>query len=101
LVTTLDPRKQELDHIGPVFLPNGRRFIYVARQAQGQLQAKWGSLDGKESGELPLQSALIQFVPPDYLLFPREGAVFVQKLDVLKRFGAVADSLAQVPRIAC
>jgi hypothetical protein len=44
---------------------------------------------------------LIQFLPPDYLLFPREGAVFAQKLDVLKRFGAVADPLAQVPRIAC
>jgi len=101
LVTTLDPRKRELDHIGPVFLPDGRRFVCVTRQAQGQLQAKWGSLDGKESGELPLQSALIQFVLPDYLLFRREGAVFAQKLDALKRFGAVAYPLAQVPRIAC
>ena len=27
LVTTLDPRKGELDHIGPVFLPDGRRFV--------------------------------------------------------------------------
>ncbi len=82
LVTTLDPGKGELDHIGPVFLPDGKRFVYLARQAQGQLQAKWGSLDGKESGELPIQSALLQYAPPGYLLFPREGAVFAQKLDV-------------------
>ena len=82
LVTTLDPRKGELDHIAPVFLPDGKRFVYVARQVQGNLQAKWGSLDGKESGDLPLQSALLQYAPPGYLLFPREGAVFAQKLDV-------------------
>jgi eukaryotic-like serine/threonine-protein kinase len=81
-VTTLDARKREVDHFAPVFLPDGKRFIYVARLAQGQVQVKWGSLDGKESGELPFQSALIQFVPPDTLLFPREGAVFAQKLDV-------------------
>jgi Tol biopolymer transport system component len=81
-VTTLDPRKREVDHFGPVFLPDGKRFVYIARQAQGRLQAKWGSLDGKESGELPIQSALLQFVPPDFLLFPREDAVFAQKLDL-------------------
>ncbi|MCX6632080.1 MAG: hypothetical protein NTW28_31100, partial [Candidatus Solibacter sp.] len=80
-VTTLDPRKGELDHVAPVFLPDGRRFVYLARQAQGQSQAKWGSLDGKESGDLPLQSGLLQYAPPGYLLFPREGAVFAQKLD--------------------
>jgi hypothetical protein len=78
LVTTLDPRKGELDHIAPVFLPDGKRFVYVARQAQGQLQAKWGSLDGRESGELPIQSGLLQYAPLGYLLFPREGAVFAQ-----------------------
>jgi eukaryotic-like serine/threonine-protein kinase len=82
LVTALDPQKGELDHFAPVFLPDGKRFVYVARQAQGQLQAKWGSLDGKESGELPIQTALLQYAPPGYLLFPREGAVFAQKLDV-------------------
>jgi hypothetical protein len=65
-----------------VFLPDGKRFVYIAGQAQGRLQAKWGSLDGKESGELPIQSALLQFVPPDFLLFPREDAVFAQKLDL-------------------
>jgi predicted Ser/Thr protein kinase len=82
LVTPLDPQKRELDHIGPVFLPDGKRFVYLARQAQDQLRAKWGSLDGKESGDLPIQSALLQYAPPGYLLFPREGALFAQKLDV-------------------
>jgi hypothetical protein len=82
LVTSLDPRKGELDHFGPVFLPDGKRFVYVASQAQGQLQAKWGSLDGKESGDLPIHSVLLQYAPPGYLLFPREGAVFAQRLDV-------------------
>jgi len=81
-VTRLDPGKEELDHILPVFLPDGKRFLYVARQTRGRLQAKWGSLDGRESGELPVPSGLLQFVPPDYLLFPREGAVFAQELDV-------------------
>jgi Tol biopolymer transport system component len=82
LVTTLDARKRELDHIAPAFLPDGKRFVYIARLAQGQLQARWGSLDGKEGGELPLQSALLQYAPPGYLLFPREEAVFAQKLDL-------------------
>ena len=82
VVTTLDARKREVDHFGPVFLPDGKHFVYVARQAQDRLQAKWGSLDGKESGELPIQSALLQCAPPGYLLFPREGALFAQKLDL-------------------
>jgi len=81
-VTRLDSRKEELDHISPVFLADGKRFLYVARQTHLGLQAKWGSLDGKESGELPVQSGFLQFVPPGYLLFPREGAVFAQRLDL-------------------
>jgi Tol biopolymer transport system component len=81
-VTVLDPRKRELAHIAPVFLPDGKRFVYLARQAEGQLSAKWGSLDGKESGELPFRSAWLQYAPPSYLLFPRDGAVFAQQLDL-------------------
>jgi eukaryotic-like serine/threonine-protein kinase len=81
-VTRLDSREEELDHLGPVFLVDGKRFIYIARQTHGRLQAKWGSLDGKDSGELPVQSGLLQFVPPGYLLFPREGGVFAQRLDL-------------------
>jgi hypothetical protein len=75
-----------------VFLPDGKRFVYIARQAQLRLQAKWGSLDGKEGGELPIHSALLQYAPPGYLLFPREGAVFAQKLDLrsMKLAGAPA-----------
>jgi Tol biopolymer transport system component/predicted Ser/Thr protein kinase len=82
LVTTLESRKGELAHIRPVFLPDGKRFAYIASLAQDQWQAKWGSLDGTESGELPIQSMSLQYAPPGYLLFTREGALFAQKLDV-------------------
>ena len=82
VVTMLDPRKRELDHVAPVFLPDGKRFVYFAGHVQSELHAKWGSLDGKESGDLPIQSALLQYVAPGYLLFPREGTLFAQKLDV-------------------
>src|SRR5207245_582378 len=49
-VTTLDESRKETGHLWPYFLPDGRRFLYVARSAQRENNANdVGSLHSTET----------------------------------------------------
>ncbi len=96
--TALDPERGETGHWRPRFLPDGRRFLYLAlttRVADVQtprIVAPWGpetvslwvgSLDGDTPRQISgsFESA-VSYAAPGYLLFLREGTLFARPFDV-------------------
>jgi len=87
-VTTLDPSRQENSHRWPVFLPDGRHFLYFARSRQKENRAIYvGSIDSKETRPLMSGNSNVLFAPSlteaseGYLLFEREGFLMARRFD--------------------
>ncbi len=84
-VTHLDSSRQEGSHRWPVFLPDGRHFLYFARtvgtsgKAEGDA-AFVGSLDGKLKTLLVYTSANVAYAQ-GYLLFVRGSTLMAQTFD--------------------
>jgi Tol biopolymer transport system component len=93
-VTRLDASRHETSHRYPVFLPDGRHFLYWAANLAGAVEdpanaaIRAGSLDSKEDRRiLPGYSAAAY--ASGYVLFVREGSLFAQGFDAgkLRLFG--------------
>jgi serine/threonine protein kinase len=87
-VTRLDPAHEETRHMLPQFLPDGRRFLFIAgakRAAASTLYA--GSLDSSEQTPIMPVSSSVEFVSsrPDnssgYLIFARDHILMAQAFD--------------------
>ena len=95
--TTL--QKDEVAHLWPSFLPDGQRFLYLARRSGGN-ELRVGSLISSGTVSLgPFESGAIH--SDGYLLFVRSGALMAQLFDLaaLRLEGdarAVADRTAVV-----
>ena len=81
-VTELDAARGDVAHFFPDFLPDGRHFVFVARNLDPEkTEVRLGTLG--EKGARPLfhaDSAAI-YADPGYLLFARDNAVFAWKFD--------------------
>jgi Tol biopolymer transport system component len=92
-VTELDPGRREIRHTNPFFLPDGRRFLYLARSDDpaydGMLYV--GSLDTFESVPL-FQSRSRAVYTSGYLVFARGRTLLAQRFDpsTLRLEGAAA-----------
>lgn len=98
-LTTLDESRQEFSHRWPLFLPDGRHFLYVARSPQRENTAIYvGSLDSKETKRLLSADSSVAYAPQGYLLFAREGTLMAQPFDVdtLRVTGAELSVVEQV-----
>ncbi len=91
-VTKLDESKQENSHRWPVWLPEGRHFLYFAQTPQttsegsGVGNSVWvGSADGNGSKLLFRADSQALHAPPGYVLFWREGSLVAQKFDAAKQ----------------
>ena len=81
-VTQVDASRNEVEHTFPYFLPDGRHFIYLARNAQPENSAIYvGSLDSKETKSLLQVHSSTVYAPPGYLLFVRENTLMAQAFD--------------------
>jgi Tol biopolymer transport system component len=65
----------------PQFLPDGRRFIFFARTTTGH-GLYLGSLDSLETKRLLDADGKAAIVPPDTVLFVRNGALLAQHFDL-------------------
>lgn len=81
-VTALDQSKQETEHVAPVFLPDGRRFLFLAVSSKpGESAIYVGSLDSTERTRLFASESRALYAAPGYLLFNRGDTVFAQAFD--------------------
>jgi serine/threonine protein kinase len=76
-----EARKENSQHY-PSFLPDGRRFLYVAESAdasKGGLIV--GTLDSNERKFVRAGNSKTRYAPPGFLLFVRDGALVAQAFD--------------------
>ena len=104
-LTQVDASRNEVDHAFPYFLPDGRHFIYLARNAQPENSAIYvGSLDSKETKSLLQVHSSAVYAQPGYLLFVRENTLMAQAfnadtLDLTGEVFAVAERAMRNPII--
>jgi serine/threonine protein kinase/Tol biopolymer transport system component len=79
--TELDTSREEAEHAWPVFLPDGRRFVFLARSRDSAKGALFlASLDSSERTHLVDVLSMPEYVP-GYLLYHREGALMAHPFD--------------------
>jgi Tol biopolymer transport system component len=79
-VTKLDTSRFEESHRWPVFLPDGKHFLYLAANFGDQLEKNavfLGSLDSQERRLLVSSSANAVYAEPGYLLYLRDNKTLV------------------------
>ena len=95
----------KVDHRFPVFLPDGRHFLYVVTiDAPEKNGVYLGSLDGKENRRIMADVSSVVYAPPaagsryGHLLFIRESTLMAQPFDV-KSFQFAGDLFPVAERV--
>jgi Tol biopolymer transport system component len=78
--TRLDRAAGESGHAWPCFLPDGRHFLFVATTKDGQ-RMKVGTLGSLKAVDLGPTEGRVEYTPPGYIVFPREGTLLAQRFD--------------------
>ena len=87
-ISNPDGKRAEHSHRWPVFLPDGKHFLYLATNFSGQkgVDAIFvGSLDSSEKRFVVEATANAAYAAPGYLLFYRDKTLLAQRFDQ-KRF---------------
>jgi Tol biopolymer transport system component/predicted Ser/Thr protein kinase len=81
-VTAVDRARGELSHGLPVFLPDGRHFVFVAPNIDPEkTSVMLASLDSKDVRPLFHADSNAVFADPGYLLFGRNSVIFAWRFD--------------------
>ncbi|MEO5897039.1 MAG: protein kinase [Vicinamibacterales bacterium] len=75
-----DPKKNEDRVTWPSFLPDGRRFLYLAGRSGDAGTIMLGSLDGPARELLPIRSNA-QYVEPGFIVYGQDGALLARRFD--------------------
>jgi eukaryotic-like serine/threonine-protein kinase len=79
-ITKLDTSRFETSHRWPVFLPDGKHFLYLGANFSGHLENNaifLGSLDSQERRLLVSTSANAAYAEPGYLLYLQDNKTLV------------------------
>ncbi|HLN59120.1 MAG TPA: protein kinase [Thermoanaerobaculia bacterium] len=102
-LTVPDRKRDEVLHVFPQFLPDGRHYLFFVLCAkQGATGVYLGSLDSQERKQLVRSEGRGLYAPSGYLLFLRQGTLMAQRFDVkgLRLVGEparIADGVAYNP----
>ncbi len=86
-ITLPDASRGENSHRWPVFLPDGKHFLYLAGNISGQTDADAifaGALGSSEKRFIIKATGNAAYAQPGYLLFCRERTLYAQKFDAGK-----------------
>ena len=83
-LTKLDSARGESSHRWPVFLPDGKHFIYLTANFSGKIEVNaifLSSLDSTEKRLLVHTGANASYAEPGYLLYLRDKTLVAQRFD--------------------
>ena len=92
-ISNPDSSRGEQSHRWPVFLPDGRHYLYMAANFTGRKGANAifvGSLDSNEKRFVVEAAANAAYAAPGYLLYYRDKTLLAQRFD-LKRFALTGE----------
>jgi eukaryotic-like serine/threonine-protein kinase len=92
--TKLDDSRAESSHRWPVFLPDGKHYIYLSANFSGQFDKNalfLGELGSNEKHLLVPANSNAAYAEPGYLIYTRDSALVAQEFD-LKTFSVKGDS---------
>jgi Tol biopolymer transport system component len=80
--TRIDRARGELYHAWPTFLPDGKRFLFLAGRSGIQASmlklGRLGSLESKEIGPIPSR---VEYSPSGHLLYVQDGTLMARPFD--------------------
>jgi hypothetical protein len=77
-----EPSRKEIQVGWPEFLPDGRRFLYMAINQKAEDSAyRIGSLDSAETKPFAPAQTMLAYAPPGYLLFAKDRTLMAQPFD--------------------
>jgi serine/threonine protein kinase/Tol biopolymer transport system component len=76
-----DSARGEVTVTFPSFLPDGRRFLYLARQRDGNSSVMVAEI-GKPASKVMDGITIVHYVEPGYLVFGRDGTLLAQRFDL-------------------
>jgi serine/threonine protein kinase len=65
----------------PDFLPDGKRFVYISFIRSGPDEIRLGRLGSFETTKLTEGDSRVEYVPPGYLVYERDGTLLAQPFD--------------------
>ena len=82
-IVSPESSRNEVNLLWPHFLPDGRRFLYLANVAAGagSRELRLASLDSRETQSVGPATSRVEYVAPGHLLYARDGALFAQPFD--------------------
>jgi serine/threonine protein kinase len=81
--TVLDSQRGERIHSYPVFLPDGRHFVFSADSNKSEDRTLYvSSIDSKEKSRLLNTRYKVNYLDPGYLLFLRGTSLWAQRLQM-------------------
>ena len=97
--TALDAARGEGAHVFPSFLPDGRHFVFVARNDDPAKNAIMvGDLDSKQTRWLANADSKAVWSSAGYLLFARDGPLLAQRFD-LRRLAFDGEPIPVAPSV--
>jgi Tol biopolymer transport system component len=78
-VTILDSAREEQAHVVPLFLPDGRHFLFLVVGRENAINS--ASLDEKDHRVVLKEGSNFSYAAPGYLLFHRFGTLLAQPFD--------------------
>jgi serine/threonine protein kinase len=78
--TALDRSKGDTIHGWPFFLPDGKRFLFIAYLREGASEVRLGTLGTFETTVITHADSRME-IAPGYLIFEREGTLLAQPFD--------------------
>ena len=98
-VTVVDRARGDAAHTYPTFLPDGRHFVFAARNVDpSKTVLVLADLDSKETRILWRADSNAIWSPRGYLLYAREGTLFAQRFDA-RRLQPVGNPAAVVDNV--
>jgi len=83
-ITKLDTARLEQSHRWPVFLPDGKHFLYMAANFNRQTGVNaifLGSIDSQEKRQIVSTNANAAYAEPGYLVYLRDKTLVAQPFD--------------------
>lgn len=86
-LTELDEQRGDFSHRWPWFLPDEKHLLFLAQTGEGGREDDDSTIEvlSLETGErkrIVGGNSSVQYVPPGYILFWREGSLIAQKFDL-------------------